>query len=104
MHERQSNWRVRKMAENRIQRELETRAAEERIPTWAPPQLLPSPRPVDGWEFRWVRVSLMGQPDPTNASANFREGWVPCKAEDHPEILHSVDPNSTSRFKDNIEI
>lgn len=92
------------MAENRIQRELETREMSQRPVTWTPPQLLPDPTPQPGWAFRWVRVALMGQNDPTNTSSNFREGWEPCKAADHPELMMHTDPHSTSRFKDNIEI
>lgn len=92
------------MAENRIQRELETREMSQRPVTWTPPQLLPDPTPQPGWAFRWVRVALMGQSDPTNTSSNFREGWEPCKATDHPELMMHIDPHSTSRFKDNIEI
>jgi hypothetical protein len=45
---------------------------------------------------------MMGQADPTNTSAKLREGWEPCKAEDHPELMLQADPNS--RFKGNIEI
>ena len=92
------------MAENRIQRELETREMAQRPMTWMPPQLLPSPKDQPGWKFRWIRIALMGQSDPTNVSANFREGWEPCKAVDHPELQLHTDPHSTSRFKDNIEI
>jgi len=44
----------------------------------------------------------MGTADPSNTSAKFREGWEPVKAEDHPELMHQVDPNS--KFKGNIEI
>jgi hypothetical protein len=44
----------------------------------------------------------MGTADPTNTSSKFREGWEPCKAEDHPELMLQVDPNS--RFKGNVEI
>jgi len=29
----------------------------------------------------------MGNTDPTNVSARFREGWEPVKAEDHPELM-----------------
>jgi hypothetical protein len=46
----------------------------------------------------------MGQMDPTNASAKFREGWEPVKAADVPELMMFNDPNSNTRFKDNIEI
>jgi hypothetical protein len=44
----------------------------------------------------------MGQADPTNTSAKFREGWEPEKAEDQPKLMMQSDPNS--RFKGNIEI
>ena len=92
------------MAENRLARELENRGTTARQQTWTPPSTLQSPKPHDGWVFRWVRTSIMGQIDPTNASAKFREGWVPVKAEDHPELMVYVDPHSTSRFKDNVEV
>lgn len=90
------------MAENRSPRDSETRAAAQRRPAWAPPQLLPSPKPQEGWVFRWIRTSTMGQADPTNMSAKFREGWVPVKAEDHPELKLMTDPNG--RFKDGVEV
>jgi hypothetical protein len=90
------------MAENRLARELETRETTHRATSWAPAQLLPTPAPQPGWAFRWVRTSIMGVFDPTNTSAKFREGWVPCKAEDHPEI--QTQPDQNTRFKGNIEI
>jgi hypothetical protein len=47
---------------------------------------------------------MMGQNDPTNVSAKFREGWVPVKAADHPELMYMADNNPNSRYKDNVEI
>jgi hypothetical protein len=88
--------------ENRLARDLEDRDSTKRKQSWAPPETLPSPKPQPGWAFRWVRTSMMGQADPTNTSAKLREGWEPCKAEDHPELMLHSDPNS--RFKGNIEI
>jgi hypothetical protein len=44
----------------------------------------------------------MGQFDPTNTSSKLREGWEPCKSEEHPEMMLYADP--TSRFKGNVEI
>jgi len=90
------------MAENRLARELENRESAQRKMAWTPPQTLPAPKEQPGWVFRWVRTSIMGQADPTNTSAKLREGWEPCKAEDHPELMLQADPNS--RFKGNIEI
>jgi hypothetical protein len=90
------------MAENRLARELENRESTQRKTTWTPPQTLPEPEPQDGWVFRWIRTSIMGQADPSNTSAKFREGWEPVKAEDQPKLMMQADPNS--RFKGNIEI
>lgn len=92
------------MADNRLSREVENREATKRPQTWAPPSTLPSPTPQEGWVFRWIRTSMMGQNDPTNASAKFREGWMPVKAADHPELMFFADTNPNSRFKDNIEV
>lgn len=90
------------MVENRLARELENRESTQRKQAWTPPQTLPSPKAQPGWVFRWIRTSIMGQNDPTNTSAKFREGWVPVKAEDYPEMMLYSDPNS--RFRDNIEV
>lgn len=90
------------MAENRLARDLESRSATQRSQQWKPAQLLPDPKPEEGYGFRWIRTAIMGKVDPTNTSAKFREGWVPVKAEDHPEMELYADPNS--RFKGNIEV
>ena len=90
------------MAENRLARELENRESAQRTKTWTPPQTLPEPEPQDGWVFRWIRTSIMGQADPSNTSAKFREGWEPVKASEQPKLMMQADPNG--RFKDNIEI
>jgi hypothetical protein len=90
------------MAENRLARELENRESAQRKQQWVPPQTLPEPEPQAGWVFRWIRTSIMGQADPSNTSAKFREGWEPVKAEDQPKLMMQADPNS--RFKGNIEI
>jgi hypothetical protein len=89
------------MADNRLTRELQTRETAQRPKQWTPPQTLPSPEPQNGYVFRWIRTSMMGQADPMNTSVKFREGWVPVKAEDHPELMMYAD--QTSRFKDNVE-
>ena len=90
------------MAENRLARELDNREGTKRKQQWTPPQTLPEPEPQDGWVFRWIRTSIMGQADPSNTSAKFREGWEPVKASEQPKLMMQADPNG--RFKDNIEI
>ena len=90
------------MAENRLTREVENRESAQRKMAWTPPQTLPEPEAQDGWVFRWIRTSIMGQADPSNTSAKFREGWEPVKASEQPNLMMQADPNG--RFKDNIEI
>lgn len=90
------------MAETRTNRELETREKVVRRRSWQRPDLLPSPNPEPGFEFRWIRVSTLGTADPMNVSSKFREGWEPVKASDHPEIQMLVVENE--KFKDNVVI
>ena len=90
------------MAENRLTRELDTRATSKRPEQWAPAELLPEPDKQAGYKYRWIRVSTLGQADPRNLSAKLREKWEPVRAEEQPKLQLLVDPNS--RFKDNIEI
>ena len=90
------------MAENRLTRELDNRTKTERPKQWAPAELLPEPDKQPGYAYRWIRTSTLNNADPRNVSAKLREGWEPCRAQDHPEIQLFVDP--TSQFKDNIVI
>ena len=90
------------MAENKLQRELTTRAMSERPKQWLPPELLPEPDKQAGFAYRWIRVSMLNQADPRNLSAKLREGWEPVSVEEQPKYKLLVDPNS--RFQDNIEI
>jgi hypothetical protein len=88
--------------QNRLAREMESRAATARPQAWRAPEVLPSPEDRPGWKHRWVRTSTMGQADPSNISSRLREGYEPCKAEDYPEMMMyaSVD----GRFKGGIEM
>jgi hypothetical protein len=91
------------MAEqNRLARELDSRKVAARPEAWRPPETLPTPDERPGWKHRWVRVSMMGQPDGQNVSAKFREGYEACKIDEYPEMMHLA--SQDSRFKGNIEI
>ena len=87
---------------NRKPRDSSTREATERKKEWKPPSRIPDPEQQEGYSFRWIRTSTLGQPDNTNVSAKFREGWEPVKAEDHPEL--QVMSDIDSRFEGNIEV
>jgi hypothetical protein len=88
--------------QNRLSRELETRKAAYRPEAWRPPETLPMPDDRPGWKHRYIRLSTMGQADPSNISSKMREGYEPCKAEDYPELMmHAA---TEGRFKGGIEI
>lgn len=79
---------------SRMPRDLQSRETNSRPKLWQPADLLPAPNPQPGFEFRWVRKSMLGIDDPTNTSRSFREGWEPCRLEDHPELALSVDKDA----------
>jgi hypothetical protein len=87
---------------DRTPRTAQTRETGERKRSWQRQAMLPTPEPRDGLKFRWVRTSSLGQADMTNVSRRFREGYVPVKATEFPElhIMSDVD----SRFPENIEV
>jgi hypothetical protein len=88
--------------QNRLSRELETRKAAYRPEAWRPPETLPMPDKRPGWEHRYIRLSTMGQADPSNISSKMREGYEPCKAEEYPELMmHAA---TEGRFKGGIEV
>jgi hypothetical protein len=90
------------MAENRLNRELDTREKTARKKSWSRPETLPTPFPEDGYEFHWVRLSTRGESDAMNVSLKLQEGWEPVKAAAHPEIF--VGRIEDDRFKENIVI
>lgn len=90
------------MAENRLAREIETRSTQERPKQWQRPETLPQPDRQPGYDYRWIRVSSLGQADARNISSKTREGWEPVRIEEQPRLQLLTDPNS--RFKDNVEI
>ena len=54
------------MAENRLTRELETRAVQERPKQWTQPELLPEPDKQAGFAYRWIRVATLNVMDARN--------------------------------------
>lgn len=91
------------MAEQRKRRDQESRKETSRkSDSWVRPSELPVPDPVEGWKFRYVRTAMLGNADTRNVSKRFREGWVPVKAEDHPELNMLMDIDS--RWPEGVEI
>ena len=85
---------------DRTSRSAESREKTSRRKPWSPPSLLDAPNPPEGYVYRWIRESMVGQQDQANMSKRIREGWEPVRAEDHPEIFS--DAVADARFKDNV--
>ena len=91
------------MTEERTPRKSNSRKSDQRpSDEWIPSGILPDPDPQDGWVYRWVKTSVLGQSDNTHVSRMFREGWSPVRAEDHPELMLTSDVGS--KFEGNIEV
>jgi hypothetical protein len=73
------------MANNRTPRDLVSRETNARA-VYVPPTSLPDPTPEPGYTYRWIATHVLGKSDHPNVSRKMREGWVPVKAEDHPEL------------------
>jgi hypothetical protein len=71
---------------SRTLRSSEERDNQERVMDWAPARMLPTPNPVDGLDFRYVRVSSGGTVDNMNHSQALRDRWQPVLAEEVPEL------------------
>lgn len=69
----------------RTPRDLVSRETNARA-VYVPPTSLPDPTPEPGYTYRWVATHVLGKSDHPNVSRKMREGWVPVKAEDHPEL------------------
>jgi len=87
--------------EKRTDRDLENRDSEMRDEAWVSSPSLPSPDPRPGIDHRYVRISMRGEPDNMNISQAMRDGWVPVKAADYPELKTLPDRNS--QFPDGVE-
>ena len=88
--------------DNRIPRESFSREATVRNEPWKPASQLPEPDKLDGYVYRWVRVSAGNQADGGNVNAKFREGWEPVPMSEQPNLAHIRD-NPNSHFTDGIE-
>ena len=81
------------MANSRTPRDMDTRENNPSRYVYTPTSALPDPTPEPGFRFRWIATAVNGTSNPTNVSQKMREGWVPVRAEDHPELQIAGDKN-----------
>ena len=72
-------------APNRKSRESESHAKETRRQPWRPVRKLETPPAPEGYEYRWIRESMLGVEDRGNVSRRLREGWELVRWTDLPQ-------------------
>ena len=82
-----------KVTTTRQSRESESHANTTRRQPWRPVRKLETPPPPEGYEYRWIRESMLGQEDRSNVSKRLREGWELVRVTDLPTefVLPTMD-------------
>ena len=69
---------------SRKSRESESHDNNSRRQPWRPVRKLEVPEPPEGYEYRWIRESMLGQEDKANVARRLREGWELVRGTDLP--------------------
>ena len=70
----------------RKSRESESHAKTSRRQPWRPVRKLETPPAPEGYEYRWIRESMLGQEDKANVARRIREGWELVRGSDLPDV------------------
>jgi len=68
-----------------------SRADEQRIKDWEPPEQLEAPTPPEGYKYRWVRRELVGTEEDQNIYRRQREGYEVVRAEEIQDFFPYID-------------
>ncbi len=70
---------------SRTSRESESHDKNSRRQPWRPVRKLETPPPPAGYEYRWIRESMLGVEDKANVARRIREGWELVRGSDLPD-------------------
>ena len=70
---------------SRTSRESESHDKNSRRQPWRPVRKLETPVPPAGYEYRWIRESMLGVEDKANVARRIREGWELVRGSDLPD-------------------
>jgi|TARA_R100000773_G_scaffold22245_1_gene19663 hypothetical protein len=82
------------VTQSRNSRESESHANTSRRQPWRPVRKLDVPPPPEGYEYRWIRESMLGQEDRANVSRRIREGWELVRGSDLPDEYADLVPET----------
>ena len=80
-------------AQSKQSRDSEMHEKNTRRQPWRPVRKLETPPAPEGYEYRWIRESMLGQEDRGNVSRRLREGWELVRGTDLPQefVLPTLD-------------
>ena len=78
------------ITQTRNSRESEQHAKNTRRQPWRPVRKLETPPPPEGYEYRWIRESMLGQEDKANVSRRIREGWELVRGDEYPDQSYAT--------------
>ena len=84
---------------NRTPRSADTRADKVARKPWSPPSTLDTPPAPEGYTYRWLRESMLGQEDRANVSRRIREGWELVRGTELPPEWRSLPTMDNGRHE-----
>lgn len=84
---------------NRSSRESVAHDNQARRKPWRPVRKLETPPAPEGYTYRWIRESMLGQEDRANVSRRIREGWELVKGTDLPADFQLPTMDSSGRHE-----
>ena len=70
----------------RSSRDSQSHDNKTRRNPWRPVRSLETPPPPEGYTYRWIRESMLGQEDRANVSRRLREGWELVRKDEYPDF------------------
>ncbi len=74
------------MTIDKTPRSASTRDKEARKKHWQLPSSLETPKPPEGFKFRWIRESVRGFEDNKNVVGRLRQGYELVRADKYPDF------------------
>ena len=86
-------------ASARSSRDSQSHDNQTRRKPWRPVRSLETPTPPEGYTYRWIRESMLGQEDCANVSRRLREGWELVRGTELPPEWRSLPTMDSGRHE-----
>ena len=86
-------------ASARSSRDSQSHDNKTRRKPWRPVRSLETPTPPEGYTYRWIRESMLGQEDRANVSRRLREGWELVRGTELPPEWRSLPTMDSGRHE-----